>query len=74
MEKNELSPEARHCLWRCYSLLLELAEETDDDMFEETNLGEEDDSVGTTETDKLTQLNTEISQARPELAAGENRV
>jgi hypothetical protein len=29
MDKIDLSPEARRCLWQCYSLLLRLADEAE---------------------------------------------
>ena len=34
MSELDLSPEARRRLWQCYSLLLRLAEEADEDTLE----------------------------------------
>jgi phytoene/squalene synthetase len=66
MDKLELSPEARRCLWRGYSLLLRLAEEADENTLEETELDEANETVRTMKACRLTQPNNDSSEAKPE--------
>ena len=66
MNKRDLSPEARRCLCRCYSILLKLEEEGEEDTLKESELCEVYETARTKKTSKLTQLNNDSSKAEPE--------
>ena len=56
MYEHDLTPEARGRLWQCYSMLLKLAEEADEDTSKKTEPGEVYESARTTNVNNLTQL------------------
>lgn len=66
MDTFELSPIARRRLWQCYLLLLELAEEAEEDAVLDSELDENHDEETIGQTDEVTQLSSEQLESAPE--------
>jgi len=59
MSEFNLSADARRRLWQCYSLLLELPEEAEQNTAADSELCERQESATATETNELTRLDND---------------
>jgi hypothetical protein len=65
MSELELSTDARRCLWRCYSLLLKLAEEAEKKTGTDSNTCRDQESVEAKDAAELTRLAQSSGNAKP---------
>jgi hypothetical protein len=63
MSELNLSNDARRCLWRCYSLLLRLAEEAERDTAADPELVKGHESAAATEANELTRPDHDTPEA-----------
>lgn len=66
MSSFELSPDARQRLWRCYSLLLSLADEVEEDTDTDAELCIDQGVAMATEVEELTEQRSDISKVEQE--------
>jgi len=66
MNTNELSPEARRRLWQCYLLLLELADQAEEEAGLDPELDENQDLETISQTDELSQQSNKPSDVAPD--------
>ena len=75
MNSNELSPEARRRLWQCYLLLLELADQAEEEAGLDPELDENQELKQVRKPDEITQPeddSPEIGQTKDK--SGDNEI
>ena len=66
MDTTELSPIARRRLWQSYLLLLELADQVEEEAVLDSELDENLDEEAIGQADEITQLSSEQLESAPE--------
>lgn len=66
MDTLELSPIARRRLWQCYLLLLELADQAEEEAVLDSELDENHDEETIDQADEVTQLSSEQLESASE--------